>query len=95
MPAHIAAATATTAFARMVALPITFTTCLMACMLSVLAWCSTVAGRLMLAVMRISRGGIPVLSGIGVCQADNARQRKRKLPVQKRQQEDAVQKPDE
>jgi hypothetical protein len=67
VPAHIAAATATIAFARMVALPITFTTCLMACMLSVLACCSGIAGRLMLAVMRISRGGIPVLSAIGVC----------------------------
>jgi hypothetical protein len=78
----------------MVALPITFTTYLIVCMPSVLAWCST-AGRLMLAVMRISRGGTPVLSGIGVYQADNARHRKRKLPVQKRQQEDAMQKPDE
>ena len=79
----------------MVALPIIFIARLIACVLAVLAWCSAVARCVMLVMMQISRDDIEVLTAIGVYQVDNTRYRKRKLPVQKRQQEDSVRKPDE
>jgi hypothetical protein len=95
VPAHIAATTTNITFARMVALPIIFIARLIACVLAVLAWCSAVARWVMLVMMQISRDDIQVLTAIGVYQVDNTKHRKRRLPVQKRQLEESMQKPDE
>jgi hypothetical protein len=74
----------------MVAWPIIFIARLMTRLLAVLAWCCVVAERVMVIMMRISRHGIHVPTAIRLCQTDNARHRKRRLPVQKSQQEDSV-----